>query len=769
MGTFAVDVQGATYEVDAPDGKTAWKWANAAHAKTVAEKPAQFVPSGEREQPSLLSPEGVASNPLIRFAVGAASPILGAAQIVGKIPGPGPQALARLVGGALPQLESMITSGRKTYQDSEGVDIPAIAGNVLSPVGLAASKVVKPAAGALGRISQGAGIGAGFGLTTPVTDEKAPFLETKALQTGVGAAVGGALSGSIEGAKAIFNLVNNVTGPMREAWRTQAGRAWVLDTIFGGDKTVRAKAEQAINTAMQSDKPMTVADAVALANVGKQDKFGSGLVAMEDRLTGMPAVADAAKSVEATQEAGRRSALSFAQDEAAVAAAESARAQSTGQMRETALAAANTSGVKGPELASRVAARQAAFESAIQDRGRFQTGAAQQENLAHGGTVNLQPRQTPYDPFNVGRGGGQARSPSAYPVEGMPRVPGRYTENAQRVPENIGAAADTAEIAAQRQLERNFAEWQLRSLERHGLTALESSGIERQIGAIANKPGFRASDVVTKTLSAVKDKIAALTNESGVIDARDLYTIRKEVGNTIGLLAKETNNWDKRLTAGLEKNIQGMIDEAITKAGGTGWRDYLKSFAEQSRAIDQMKVGQVLRNALGSGRGGSESQSAFETAIRNAPTTLKRASTGAARYAEGDLSKALTQQQMSAVDTVSRELARDAERAALGKGVNANQVFGIAEEGKQAIKLPNLLSRPAMVTNWVMHIIGQGADEAIAKDMAVLMVKNPLAFGAKYLKDVPVQFRSQVFQDLVARYRPAAIQAAVASQQQAAQ
>lgn len=749
-----VELPDGTVIQDVPDGisraELTAKLARNGYDVSKLDKPAVFVPSGEKEQPTLTSPEAIASNPLTRFAVGAASPILGAAQLIGKVPLPGPFAVARAIGNQLPQLERMTEAGRKTYQDSEGVDVPAIAGNVLSPVGLGVAKVLKPAAGAIGRVAQGVGLGTGFGLATPVTDESKSFAEGKATQAGMGALAGGLIAGGLEGAKAILSLVNNVTGPMRQAWRTSAGRAWILDSIFGGDKAARAQAEQAITQSLQSGKPMTVADAVALANLGKQNKLGSGLVAMEDRLAGMPVAADAAKSVEAAQEAGRRAALgSFAGDDASIAASEAARSATTGPMRQTALSAANTAGVKGPELAGRVAARQQAFESAVQDRGRFQTGAAVQDNLANGGQ------------WTRTSGGTGGVSPSAYPVEGMPRIAGRYTENAQRVPENAAAAADTAEIAAQRKLELAFAKRQLDSLAEHGLIPLESRNIEQKIGALANRPGLRSSDVVTKTLGAVRDKIRELTDANGVIDARDLYTIRKEVGNTIGTFAKETSNWDKRLTAGLEKNVQGMIDDAIEGAGGTGWRGYLRSFADQSKSIDQMKVGQELMRKLGSGRGGAESQAAFEGAVRNVPATLKRASTGAARYGEGDLAKVLTPQQMQSVETVSAELMRDAERAALGKGVNANQVFGIAEEGKTAIKLPNLLSRPAMVTNWVMHIIGQGADEAIAKDMAELMVKNPLKFANKYMTDVPLAMKSQVLGQLMTKYRPVAIQGAV--------
>jgi len=36
MATFDVDVEGATYQVDAPDELTAWKWAKATHRQEVA-------------------------------------------------------------------------------------------------------------------------------------------------------------------------------------------------------------------------------------------------------------------------------------------------------------------------------------------------------------------------------------------------------------------------------------------------------------------------------------------------------------------------------------------------------------------------------------------------------------------------------------------------------------------------------------------------------------------------------------------------------------
>lgn len=140
-----------------------------------------------------------------------------------------------------------------------------------------------------------------------------------------------------------------------------------------------------------------------------------------------------------------------------------------------------------------------------------------------------------------------------------------------------------------------------------GKAGVESKNVVSGIDATLQKPGIRASDVVGKTLNSVKEKIAQFTNQSGVIDANDLYTIRKEIGNTIKTHAKETANWDKKLTAGLERDIQKAMDDAIEAAGGSGWKQYLAEFAKQSQGIEAAKAGAkaaakpIQRTNLGGG------------------------------------------------------------------------------------------------------------------------------------------------------------------------
>ena len=145
------------------------------------------------------------------------------------------------------------------------------------------------------------------------------------------------------------------------------------------------------------------------------------------------------------------------------------------------------------------------------------------------------------------------------------------------------------------------------ALERTQAVGVSTQKLMRQMRGVVSQPGIRASDVVRKTFADVKDKIKDFTSRDGFINAKDLYTIRKELGNTIQKNAKETANWDKRLAAGLERDLQKNIDDAIEAAGGVGWKDYLAEFASRSRGIEAAKEGvkssvrPVVRTNLGGG------------------------------------------------------------------------------------------------------------------------------------------------------------------------
>ena len=147
-----------------------------------------------------------------------------------------------------------------------------------------------------------------------------------------------------------------------------------------------------------------------------------------------------------------------------------------------------------------------------------------------------------------------------------------------------------ADIARQRRSEAGFLQRQIGSLEDYGLRPLDASSITSAIDARLAQPGLRASSNVTKVLAAIKDDIANLTQKGGgVIDAHDLYTLRKEGINEriMQIMGQTDPKISAKVTRSVLKEVRPLIDDAIEKAGGTGWRNYLDTYATNMQAIDQ--------------------------------------------------------------------------------------------------------------------------------------------------------------------------------------
>lgn len=182
------------------------------------------------------------------------------------------------------------------YQGGKiAAEIAGTAGVGPAPAVSTATKLLPRFANYAGNVAKGAVTG---GAATSIIDPES---------TATGAAFGAALPAVVPLVKAGGSLVSNVTGPMRESWRTGQGRKF-LDEMLGPDQA-KAKVIQAI-AARQPGSVTTVADDIAAANVGRTDKFGSPLVSIEDALAAQPhGLSDIAKSVSAQQEAGRMAAL----------------------------------------------------------------------------------------------------------------------------------------------------------------------------------------------------------------------------------------------------------------------------------------------------------------------------------------------------------------------------------------------------------------------------------------------------------------------------
>jgi hypothetical protein len=110
------------------------------------------------------------------------------------------------------------------------------------------------------------------------------------------------------------------------------------------------------------------------------------------------------------------------------------------------------------------------------------------------------------------------------------------------------------------------------------------------------------SDVNRQVLTAVARKIKEWTaRNGGVIDVNALYSIRKDTVNEVidRLMVGKDPKTSAKYAARLLGEVRPLIDDAIIKAGGTGWKDYLDTFSHGMDVINQRKMAQVARNLYG--------------------------------------------------------------------------------------------------------------------------------------------------------------------------
>lgn len=585
-----------------------------------------------------------------------------------------------------------------------GIDLGEIAGAVISPVNRLFPTVA--AAGPLGRAGQYATQGAVLGALTPA-EEAENLLTEKIKQIGIGGLFGGVLSGSIDLGKGAYKVAKEFTKPL-----TTAGQKAILQERL---VEMASKDPEKIINALKNAQEIVPGSKPTAAEALADIPAATSLAAFQKSIEKIPKQGIAVDfSVRKADVANARKALirqtAGSQDDLIEAIAN--RTRVTAPLREDALAQANIAGELAPQFESQIAQKFSSKAKSLQAAGMLETEAAQQSQLARNFT----------------------------PVPGYPRVGPELSNNFDRVLGNLEGAKAAKDVAAQRQAEMQFKKLQLQSLAENGFYPLRVSPIIENIDNVLQKPGERASDVVVNVFSSLKEKLQRLSNpETGVIDSNDLYTIRKEIGNDIKKFSEASQNWDARLTSGLEKNVKSYIDNAIEKAGNSGdWKRYLDAFQKESTKINQIQIAQALEKQLGTPLGNAERVAGFAAALENAPNLIKR-STGQARFQ--NLEDIMTKEQLADFNSVLADVSREA------KGDTLASLSAV--EGQALADLPNLLNRYATVTNTILKLIKKDVKDDLNRMFADMSL-NPPALAA-FIEGVPASKSQAVVKALWAR------------------
>lgn len=182
------------------------------------------------------------------------------------------------------------------------------------------------------------------------------------------------------------------------------------------------------------------------------------------------------------------------------------------------------------------------------------------------------------------------------------------------------------------------------------------------------------------------------------------------------------------------------------------------TFAKESVPVNQSTVLKALAAKLKSSSGGEHATS-FLNVLGDGEQALLKKATGFPRHESGDLSKVLSSNQMATVNDVSSQLVRDSKVASQLAAPGArNAALKIVQADTLQGRIPNLLSRPAMVAN---KALGELETVLSAKTLAKLdtAMRDPKEM-AKLLMETPKKDHGFIVNAL---RNPAALAAALSA------
>jgi hypothetical protein len=169
----------------------------------------------------------------------------------------------------------------------------------------------------------------------------------------------------------------------------------------------------------------------------------------------------------------------------------------------------------------------------------------------------------------------------------------RLPADIKRQREIVGGLERFGGEAAERSLQAGeaarTAEQRLADMQAAGVQPLNSNALSGRLRQMADVE--RANPEKSSVLRGFADQIDDLSAQNGgIIDARDLYELRKDAGGIVDrLLQGRTPDAIRKRTAEVVGAFRPLVDDAIEAAGGARWKEYFKTFStgmDEARRIE---------------------------------------------------------------------------------------------------------------------------------------------------------------------------------------
>ena len=225
--------------------------------------------------------------------------------------------------------------------------------------------------------------------------------------------------------------------------------------------------------------------------------------------------------------------------------------------------------------------------------------------------------------------------------------------------------------------------------------AADAKGVLNQIDTLLADPNNKQKTVQT-ALQDFRTQVADAANkDTGLIDPRALYSIRKDIGLAqSGKLSGERS--DYRHASSVLGDLKTAFDDTID-AAAPGYRDYMNQFRKMSVPIDQMKGLQAV---------GRQAEMAAPDVATNLPVLSQAKFKQALQTRADDLTR-LSPSQRTRVDAIMEDLNR----------ATAPTAPGVRPPGSNTVK--NLS---------VASIIGNMFGESMANNSLMKSIARPIDF-----------------------------------------
>lgn len=567
---------------------------------------------------------------------------------------------------------------------SSGFDPYQTLGNVISPVNRLVGVTQAPLAGAgvVSNIVRSGSTGAALSALQPVNAPVEQFGERKLEQMATGFVLGPIIEGGLKGVGSLINSLKGLTPTGRQEFMQKQ-----LNELAGTDKTKVIEALRDAKEIVSGSRPTA---AQAISDIPSAIE----LAAAQSKLSAKPKVAGAFQERLVEQQAARaRELQSIAGTEAQRAAVSAKRAEITTPMRETALEQVNLAGPIFTKLEKEISDKFNSLAAAEQTSGITGLAATIQKSVAEKGQ------------------------------------PG-WLSAGDIASEAAGRAKAYKELAGTLRGEAQLKQFQLNSLEQNGFFPLRASDLTDQLDKAIRGT---VSDQSKAVLQGIRDKVVSKADENGLLNSRDVYENIRKISNQD--VAKMLNLGEQYASGGIPQqaakalgSAKQFIDASLNKSSDGLWGKYLTSYADYSKKLNRMEVGDYLSKSLNTPLG-KESAGEFASAVENAAGTIKK-STGIPRFEK--LSDVLTPKEVSSVNNVLADLKRDSKAKELARKVGALDIGGpdIAKEA------PQLLNRTFTLMKAAVEHLQRGNADAYNRQMAELMM-NPGALAQFMTVGIP--------------------------------